>query len=554
MSKLFSRLGGLLKALVAPAKSLFGKARAPSGPAPVIWFLVAVLALAIFVGAAYLNWTSTRIQQSIPGRDAWKRIWLPILVLLVYVLLWLSYRLVQLLRQEEDGGGYDDIDRAWQEGVATLHDKGIDLRDRPLFLVLGKPEGGASALFSAPGVELDVAQAPSRSDAPLHFFATRDAIYLTCPGACALGRFAKYLTEPLGTDGRTQDPDEEESIALRTATPDGPGSINVGAGGGLKVMAKVIRVAHREGRPLTKVEERMLRAQEREENPYHSPLRKPDEMKTQEARLAYLCRLVVRGRHPWCGVNGVLLLIPFAATDANQDATDTAEVIQADLAVAGRAFRMRCPHVALVCDMETAPGFTEFVSRFTAEARKERVGSGTPLRPNFSTSFYQAPNNKNAPMERMLTSLAQWVCQPLFTKWAYGKFRLEQGPDDKAPALTRGNAELFLLADALQERAKRLGIILARGLKSHAEPEEGTALFGGCYVAATGTHREHEQAFVCSVLKDVLQKNGRKYVYWTEQAVAEEAALQGRITLGWTVLGCLVAVELLLAALMFLKK
>src|SRR5205085_10340970 len=65
---------------------------------------------------------------------------------------------------------------------------GIDLTAAPLFLVLGRPAGGEAALFQAAQLQLAVKMAPPRGDAPLHVFANRDGIYVTCAGASLLGR------------------------------------------------------------------------------------------------------------------------------------------------------------------------------------------------------------------------------------------------------------------------------------------------------------------------------------------------------------------------------
>ena len=45
-------------------------------------------------------------------------------------------------------------------------------------------------------------------------------------------------------------------------------------------------------------------------------LKNTDEVELLSSRLKYLCRLIVRDRQPYCPANGILLLIPLAATDS----------------------------------------------------------------------------------------------------------------------------------------------------------------------------------------------------------------------------------------------
>src|SRR5438105_1685685 len=61
--------------------------------------------------------------------------------------------------------------------------------DLPLFLGLGRPSGPEEALFDAAQLAFVVKQAPA-GPAPLHVYATRDAIYVTCAGASLLGKHA----------------------------------------------------------------------------------------------------------------------------------------------------------------------------------------------------------------------------------------------------------------------------------------------------------------------------------------------------------------------------
>ena len=57
------------------------------------------------------------------------------------------------------------------------------------------------------------------------------------------------------------------------------------------------------------------------------------------------CFLLALGVGAW----GAGLLIPFAGTYSDQDATDTGDICQRDLATLRQTFRVECPLFALVC-------------------------------------------------------------------------------------------------------------------------------------------------------------------------------------------------------------
>jgi hypothetical protein len=133
-------------------------------------------------------------------------VWLPVLFLLMYCLAWLGWWVWKLLSAEEAASYYPDIDAAWDEAVRTLARSNIQLTDLPLFLVLGRPEGPNNAAGDEKGrkaeevlfqqaaqLNLVVKQAPHDAQAPVHVYASRDAVFVTCAGASLLGRQAAIL-------------------------------------------------------------------------------------------------------------------------------------------------------------------------------------------------------------------------------------------------------------------------------------------------------------------------------------------------------------------------
>src|SRR5262249_51303889 len=232
----------------------------------------------------------------------------------------------------------------------------------------------------------------------------------------------------------------------------------------------------------------------------------------------YLCRLIARDRRPYCPLNGILILLPFAATDSDQHAATAGSLCRADLAATRAAARVYCPLLLLVCDPGSAPRFPQFVKPFPAEQRQRRLGHRCPLAPDLSTPDIAA----------MIAQSSEWVCQSMFPNWVYKLFRLERSPQEDAVSMTEGNVELYRLMSQMRLRQKRLGQIAVRAVQAR---DSSPPLLGGCYVAATGADPANDQAFVPGVFRRLLEN--QNYLSWTEQALEEDAAQQRWTTIGY---------------------
>jgi IcmF-related N-terminal domain len=473
--------------------------------------------------------------------------WLPILFLLLYVMAWLGWWLWKLLGPEEYSTDFPDIDEAWDEALQALHEAGLELIDAPLFLVLGKPAGGEEALFNAAQLSLMVKQVPKRGSAPLHLYANRDGIYLTCAGASLLGKQAATLTGAAeeggapGGDSMEGGGGEEEDI-FKTLKPKGK----------MKEVQTILARAREEGRgpeQLTDAErgeiQLLVAAEEAEQGqrggrkPQTSFLKNTAEVQRQTARFQHLCRLIVRERRPYCPLNGIMLLIPYASTDRDEDAAATGTVCQQDLDTAQAVLQVHCPSFALICDLETAPGFREFVERFPAEQRARRLGQRIPL----------LPDMEPAEIPAMIEGGMDWICQSMIPNWVYKLFRLETPGKDDLSAAMKGNGRLYRLMGEMRERQKRFSRIFTRGF---VHESGGPPLFGGCYIAGTGRDPAHEQAFVAGVFRRLIEN--QNFVSWTDEALAEEAGNQRWTTYGYIGLGLAVAALIGLGVLVGLKK
>src|SRR5262249_36520377 len=155
---------------------------------------------------------------------------------------------------------------------------------------------------------------PHASDAPLHMYATRDAIFITCAGASLLGQQAAILAgEPEaiadagGGAGASELNPLGQSVGFATIRPTGQ----------MEEVQNLLRKAFDEGRELTEAEKEQIKAMTggqaagptRKARPIL--LQNANETERLTARLRHLCRLIVRARQPHCPLNGALILLPF---------------------------------------------------------------------------------------------------------------------------------------------------------------------------------------------------------------------------------------------------
>src|SRR5690606_9966766 len=89
-------------------------------------------------------------------------------------------------------------------------------------------------------------------------------------------------------------------------------------------------------------------------------------------------RLIQQTRRPYCPINGVICLIPLAATAGDAEANQTAVLLQRDLDTLRDVFQLKAPLYTMVCDLEQAPGCRDLLERFPHEQRHRRLGALLP--------------------------------------------------------------------------------------------------------------------------------------------------------------------------------
>ncbi len=442
-----------LRRVIGLILPVFAKARDFRGMSSgVRWTLHLLLLAGILVGLFFLN----QYVRHWIRHPLLSNIWLPLLFLLVYVLAWLGWWLWKLLGQEEAGSAFPDLDAAWAEALQALNHAGIDVTEVPLFLVLGRPAGPEEGLFQATQLALKVKQAPVGPSAPLHVYANADGIYVTCAGASLLGRQAAFLAGEVeltvSRGGGDMAPADDPERTLRPN--EGPD----------KEVKDLVVQAREEGRDLTGREKRAIRR--RAGLPVPQLLKDTSAVEHSTARLKHLCRLIAQTRQPYCPINGMLLLVPFDATDNEEDANQTARICQLDLAAAREVLRVQCPLFALICDLEVAPGFRELIARLPAEQRHRRLGQRFPM----------LADMKRVNVPEMITGGVSWIFSEMMPGWIYKLFRVEAPGRDDVDEVLGGNIRMYQLLEQMPERGQRLGRVLTRSVLAD---DSGPSLFGG---------------------------------------------------------------------------
>jgi hypothetical protein len=519
-------LGGLIMPVFAKAGELRGLTK------KLRWVIHFALVAIILVLLTFLNYAFDLEKLLTPPLPYLRKVWLPLLFLQIYLLMWLGWWLWTLLVAEEASSDYPDIDEAWDQAVAQMKQAGIDVSEAPVFLLLGKPDGGERALFEGAELEFLVANAPERPDAPMQIFANKDAIFITCAGASLLGKQAmNYASAAAAAQGPVSMQREGGVSASDSAALPIPAAARSGAResvslSGADVGASVNLPSAAEDKTDSTIGS--VSTAPPRTSPMPRPLAKTPllkdtaELERLTNRLRHLCWLMVKERRPFCPVNGILLMVPYAATATDSEANQTGIICQRDLDTVRDVLQINCPVLALVTDMEKALGFKEFIERFPKGHRQRRLGQQFPYVNQASA----------ADRNRLVEEGVEWICSELFPSLIYRLMRQDRTKSDRAGSSPfKGNVRLFNLLTQMRDRRRRLMRVLALGLEM---PETDAVYFGGCYFAGTGRNAPREQAFIAAVFHRLLE--GQNYVAWTKGGMAEENDYRRWSRLGYTAL------------------
>jgi hypothetical protein len=441
---------------------------------------------------------------------------LSVVVLMVVIPVVVYYALKLWLAG--DISPYEDIDKAWQAGIAELERNGLDIAQVPIFLLVGSAgEVQEKALFAASRLSLNLREVP-QGPAALHWYANPDAIYIVTTNTSGLSRLAA-LARSVAEEEKSRPagfaPQPSAGSSIRgTIVAGGPepsggpitqsGPLPGEPGPAMPARAEIRGTMVASAKSMAG-EEGM--GQDSGAQSMRPITLRPEDAAEEDRRLEYLCSLIRRARQPICPLNGVLTLLPFGLIHRGpREGIEIQRTLKRDLSTILRVCKVRCAVTAMVVGMEEEAGFRELVRRVGRDrVAAQRFGKG------FSVT--------NPPIPERLEALCAHACGA-FEDWVYALFR------EKDALSKPGNVKLYSLLCSVRRNVQvRLGNILvaAYGSDPDQNPQAESLFFSGCYFAATG-ETDDRQAFVKGVFDKLPEEQAE--LQWTEAGIVEDQKYQ----------------------------
>jgi hypothetical protein len=235
------------------------------------------------------------------------------------------------------------------------------------------------------------------------------------------------------------------------------------------------------------------------------------------ARLRHVCHLLAGSRRPYCPLNGVLALLPFASSENEVTANQVGAYLQRDLDVVHDSLDVDCPLFVMVCDLEQAPGCQEFLQQFPEEQRHRRLGVKLPPVPAADVEL----------LPGMIEQTMAWICTRLVPTLVFRLLQVDRAGRDGDEL--RVNARLYEFLYLLRERHQLLARAIGRCVRGASGHHWQ---FGGCFLGATGSDSQTGQGFVNGIFASLIERQDN--VTWTASAITEDAraSLYSRIGYG----------------------
>lgn len=469
--------------------------------------LLTFLFLSVCVGTFFL---AAYQSQNVPLGKLLNPNYIAVIAILVIAIPIVVYKTLKLYLEGE-GTLYPDIEDAWQAGIEELERQRIDLKQSPMYLVLGcGGEAQAQALFEGSNIDLAVRNVP-QGKAPFYWFASQDGVYVVCTevGAeCLVGRVAR--TAPIRAAAEAGPGAARPRDLRQTLVAGDDSDVLPGVGSAPPAPAFDIRGTME----VAQVRETMIggaTGPKLAEPVEQRIVVDRGERERELSRLETVCRKIARARKPFCPVNGALMILPYKVLESKSGAGEMTVAVENDLRVASKVFTQRFPVVALVTGLEEERGFQELV---------RRVGQGAAAGQRFGHKY----DAWKAPIPEQMEALCAHACGA-FEDWVYSLFRKDDALKKKS-----GNELLYSLLCKIRGKVQlHLEKVLVEGFGYDPDqikaPYVDRPLFAGCYFAATG-EREDRRAFLGGVVRDKLFDHVND-VEWTPDAIAYDQRCYG---------------------------
>ena len=439
-----------------------------------------------------------------------------LVVLLLYLFVRATIFVVRLLLESDEE--FEDIQRAWENGLAAIDRVGLDFQWLPVFLVVGAGDEEDS-LFRAARMSWKTTSPGRDEAAPLRIYATDEAIFVSCTTTGVLA--AQRSAVPEGADHGGMDRTQRPHDPGATIDPSGMGPADAApAGGAVATIDPAMWSGGGAAAPRSLAPESMsgtlvapsaatgtlvpgggggsgilagLQASSVKPSAISS-VRPLSQAEIDEAsrRLEFLCSLISKARGEFCPINGMLMVLPlsWSALPAGAESDRIVRSAREDLETVYRAFGLAFPATVAITGSERSPGLRQFVDRgmkFNAKFLDSRAGSKFP------------------PGAAVDQSTARWAVDAglhWFRDWCYSLF--SKSLSDAT------NGQVYRLLCDLQTRRDALARQLQLVFEDLSGPE--AARLCGVYYCAAG-RSERDRAFVQGVFRKLV--DGQDDVAWT---------------------------------------
>jgi IcmF-related N-terminal domain len=410
------------------------------------------------------------------------RVWLPFLFLLTLGAGWSAWRLWSTLAAEPTAPPFPDIERAWERAILELGQVGIHIREKPLFLILGRPAATLDGLMEGSGLAMRLRGAPHEPNAPIQLYAGDSGIFVACPTLSVVGTTVDAWLAGAG------------SVVSEAGATDAASTGTIGPAAGEGTNGATPTTA----------------PQTRRQADRRSLLERARELERTAAGLRLLCRLVVRDRRPYCPINGIIVALPFdlARSDAKSDSIG--EACQQDLDTVEAVVQVQCPVFAIFTDLDRQQGFHELASSLAREEPVDSLGIDLPA----------IPDVRDEAMAGTIDAAVRWLAYRRLPSLIHPLWKFQ--PD---AGLDPVNVRLYELLRAVQEGRRGLSRVLVRGF--YRGPRRQAKLAGAYLVATGGT--EVARAFGSAVFRRAIDLQND--VSWTPAMIARDRILRWRS--GW---------------------
>ncbi|HTN75683.1 MAG TPA: type VI secretion protein IcmF/TssM N-terminal domain-containing protein, partial [Pirellulaceae bacterium] len=351
----------------------FAKLGSPSVRPVLRWVLHVALVLVSIGCLTYLNIALELDKVVRAPSPILRTLWLPLLFLMVYSLAWLAWWIWKTATAAADPSQFPDIDEAWQEGLRALEQAQIDPTQTPLYLVLGRPASGDGDFFPATGLNWEVPLSPRRSDASVRICATRDAIFVSLAKISTVGLFVERLASKVASASE----DTPQFAACGHALTSANSASST-------VTATTVMAPKTVQRGLELIEQSLAMLQRESDEDTATEIATDaigltdDDLETSNRRLVRICQLIAESRTPYCPANGLVVLIPWQATESQEIANRAAVIVDRDLRTVEQELQLSMPRVTIITDIQAVPGGREMIQRMPVEQRNRRFGVRFP--------------------------------------------------------------------------------------------------------------------------------------------------------------------------------